>query len=99
MGFQGFNGQRNLHMLLAFELCGQASSLEPSVQLLFTEGSEANMHELLLPTRSEPYEVVHHKLGQLDLLSLDELGYVPASKAGAELLFPVSPLRRARRTA
>jgi DNA replication protein DnaC len=28
-------------------------------------------------------------LGKLDLLILDELGYVPASKAGAELLFDV----------
>ena len=29
------------------------------------------------------------QLGKLDLLILDELGYVPASKAGAELLFDV----------
>ena len=29
------------------------------------------------------------QLGRLDLLILDELGYVPASKAGAELLFDV----------
>ncbi len=28
-------------------------------------------------------------LGKLDLLILDELGYVPASKSGAELLFDV----------
>jgi DNA replication protein DnaC len=28
-------------------------------------------------------------LRKLDLLILDELGYVPASKAGAELLFDV----------
>ncbi|HEY2783972.1 MAG TPA: ATP-binding protein [Fimbriiglobus sp.] len=30
-----------------------------------------------------------HQLGRLDLLILDELGYVAASKAGAELLFDV----------
>ena len=29
------------------------------------------------------------RLAKLDLLILDELGYVPASKAGAELLFDV----------
>ena len=29
------------------------------------------------------------RLSKLDLLILDELGYVPASKAGAELLFDV----------
>jgi len=29
------------------------------------------------------------RLGKLDLLVLDELGYVPASKVGAELLFDV----------
>ena len=29
------------------------------------------------------------QLAKLDLLILDELGYVPASKAGAELLFDV----------
>jgi DNA replication protein DnaC len=30
-----------------------------------------------------------HQLSQLDLLILDELGYVPTSKVGAELLFDV----------
>lgn len=34
---------------------------------------------------------------KLDLLILDERGYVPASQLGSELLF-VSPRRRARRT-
>jgi DNA replication protein DnaC len=32
---------------------------------------------------------LRQQLGKLDLLILDELGYVPASKAGAELLFEV----------
>jgi hypothetical protein len=32
---------------------------------------------------------LRHQLGKLDLLVLDELGYVSASKAGAELLFDV----------
>ncbi len=33
--------------------------------------------------------VLVEQLAKLDLLILDELGYVPASKAGAELLFDV----------
>jgi DNA replication protein DnaC len=33
--------------------------------------------------------VMRQQLGKLDLLILDEVGYVPASKAGAELLFDV----------
>lgn len=32
---------------------------------------------------------IRNQLDKLDLLVLDELGYVPASKAGAELLFDV----------
>ncbi len=32
---------------------------------------------------------LRQQLGKLDLLILDELGYVPASKVGAELLFDV----------
>ena len=32
---------------------------------------------------------IRNQLAKLDLLVLDELGYVPASKAGAELLFDV----------
>ena len=32
---------------------------------------------------------IRKQLAKLDLLVLDELGYVPASKAGAELLFDV----------
>ena len=31
----------------------------------------------------------HKQLGRLDLVVLDELGYVPCSKAGSELLFEV----------
>ncbi len=36
---------------------------------------------------------MRQQLGKLDLLILDELGYVPASKAGAELLFDVIAIR------
>ena len=48
---------------------------------LITTLLEAKEERQLLRTRGQ--------LAKLDLLILDELGYVPASKAGAELLFDV----------
>ena len=45
---------------------------------------------LLLEAKEERQLLrLRQQLGKLDLLILDELGYVPASKAGAELLFDV----------
>jgi DNA replication protein DnaC len=45
---------------------------------------------LLLEAKEERQLLrLRQQLGKLDLLVLDELGYVPASKAGAELLFDV----------
>jgi len=48
---------------------------------LITTLREADQDRQLLRLR--------HQLAKLDLLVLDEFGYVPASKAGAELLFDV----------
>jgi DNA replication protein DnaC len=43
---------------------------------------------LLMEAREERQLLrLHAQLGKQDLLILDELGYVPASKAGLELLF------------
>ena len=45
---------------------------------------------LLLEAKEERQLLrMRQQLGKLDLLILDELGYVPASKAGAELLFDI----------
>jgi DNA replication protein DnaC len=55
-----------------------ASSASPELITLLLEAKEERQ---LLRLRQQ--------LGKLDLLILDELGYVPASKAGAELLFDV----------
>ncbi len=45
---------------------------------------------LLLEAKEERQLLrLRQQLAKLDLLILDELGYVPASKAGAELLFDV----------
>ena len=38
---------------------------------------------------SVPTRFAHQPVAKLDLLVLDELGYVPASKVGAELLFDI----------
>ena len=48
---------------------------------LITELMEAREERVLLRLRKQ--------LSKLDLLILDELGYVPASKVGSELLFDV----------
>ena len=43
----------------------------------------------LLEQREAVAGALHRQFGRQDLLVLDELGYVPFSKAGAELLFEV----------
>ena len=48
---------------------------------LITELMEAREERVLMRLRKQ--------LSKLDLLILDELGYVPASKVGSELLFDV----------
>lgn len=47
------------------------------------------MTQLLERREERALERFHRQLGRLDLIVLDELGYVPFSKAGAELLFGV----------
>jgi len=67
---------------LAFAACAQGRRVRFfSVTGLVTK---------LLEQREERgLERLHRQLQRLDLLVLDELGYVPFSKAGAELLFEV----------
>ncbi len=45
--------------------------------------------QLLERREQKELERFHRQLERLELLVLDELGYVPCSKAGAELLFEV----------
>ena len=45
--------------------------------------------QLLEHREERDLERFHKQLGRLDLVVLDELGYVPCSKAGSELLFEV----------
>jgi DNA replication protein DnaC len=75
-------GKTHLATALGMAACGLGKKVRFfRVTELITVLLEAKEERQLLLTRRQ--------LAKLDLLILDELGYVPASKAGAELLFDV----------
>lgn len=75
-------GKSHLATALGMAACAQGRRVRFfRVTELITLMLEAKEERQLLRLRQQ--------LGKLDLLVLDELGYVPASKAGAELLFDV----------
>ncbi|MBA3315378.1 MAG: ATP-binding protein [Planctomycetaceae bacterium] len=75
-------GKTHLAIGLGVIACGQGRKVRFfRVTELITLLLEAKEERQLLRLRQQ--------LAKLDLLILDELGYVPASKAGAELLFDV----------
>ena len=75
-------GKTHLATALGVEACGRGKRVRfYRVTELVTQLMEAREERQLGQMRA--------RLGKLDLLILDELGYVPASKAGAELLFDV----------
>ncbi len=75
-------GKTHLAIALAVAACSQGKKVRFwRVTELITTLLEAKEERQLLRLRTQ--------LAKLDLLILDELGYVPASKAGAELLFDV----------
>ena len=75
-------GKTHLATALAMAACAQGKMVRFwRVTELITTLREADQDRQLLRLRQH--------LARLDLLVLDELGYVPASKAGAELLFDV----------
>jgi len=75
-------GKTHLAISLGIAACGQGKKVRFfRVTELITLLLEAKEERQLLRMRGQ--------LAKLDLLVLDELGYVPASKAGAELLFDV----------
>lgn len=80
----GPSGTGKSHLATSFGMaaCAQGRKVRFfRVTELITLLLEAKEERVLLRLRQQ--------LGKLDLLILDELGYVPASKAGAELLFDV----------
>jgi DNA replication protein DnaC len=81
MGNPG-TGKTHLATALAMEACGRGKKVRFwRVTELVTTLMEAREDRQLGRLKA--------RLAQLDLLVLDELGYVPASKLGAELLFDV----------
>ena len=67
---------------LAMEACGRGKRVRFfRVTELITQLMEAREERQLARMRTQ--------LSKLDLLILDELGYVPATKVGAELLFDI----------
>lgn len=75
-------GKTHLATALAVEACGRGKRVRfHRVTELITQLMEAREERELGRLRKQ--------LCRLDLLVLDELGYVPASKLGAELLFDV----------
>lgn len=75
-------GKTHLATALGIEACGQGKRVRfARVAELVTQLLEAREERQLSRMRGQ--------LAKLDLLILDELGYVPASKAGSELLFDV----------
>ena len=75
-------GKTHLATALAMEACGQGKRVRFfRVTELITGLLEAREERQLARMRTQ--------LSKLDLLVLDELGYVPATKIGAELLFDV----------
>lgn len=75
-------GKTHLATALGVEACGQGKKVRFwRVTELLTQLIEAREERQLLRLKTQ--------LAKLDLLILDELGYVPASKLGAELLFDI----------
>lgn len=75
-------GKTHLATALAAQACRRGKKVRfYRVTELVTQLLEAREERLLLRLKGQ--------LSRLDLLVLDELGYVPASKTGAELLFDV----------
>jgi DNA replication protein DnaC len=75
-------GKTHLATAMAIEACGRGKKVRFwRVTELITQLMEAREERVLARMKLQ--------LAKLDLLVLDELGYVPASKLGAELLFDV----------
>jgi DNA replication protein DnaC len=75
-------GKTHLATALGFAACGQGKKVRFAT-------TTALVTELLEARESRSLARLQKQLERLDLLILDELGYVPFSKTGAELLFDV----------
>lgn len=76
-------GKTHLATALGFAACTQGKRVR------FTTTTTGLVTQLLEQRETRTLQRLHKQLERLDLIILDELGYVPFSKAGAELLFDV----------
>jgi len=76
-------GKTHLAIALGFAACGQGKRVR------FTTATGL-VTQLLEAQESRSLQRLTRQLQRLDVLILDELGYVPFSKTGAELLFDVA---------
>jgi DNA replication protein DnaC len=75
-------GKTHMASALGFAACGQGRRVRfVTTTALVTQLLEARDNKML--------QRLHKQLERLDLIILDEMGYVPFSKTGAELLFDV----------
>jgi DNA replication protein DnaC len=75
-------GKTHLACALAFSACAQGKKVR------FHTATDL-VTQLLECREEKRLQRLHKQLQRLDMLLIDELGYVPFSKAGAELLFEV----------
>ena len=75
-------GKTHLAMALAYSACRQGKK----VRFYTVTGLVTDLLEMREERRLKRF---HRQLERMDLIVLDELGYVPFSRAGAELLFEV----------
>ena len=75
-------GKTHLAIALGFAACGQGKRVR------FTTATGL-VTQMLEAQESRALQRLTRQLQRLDLIILDELGYVPFSKTGAELLFDV----------
>ena len=78
----GPSGVGKTHIALGFGL----AACQKGLKVRFTTAA-ALVHELMEATDEKPLIRLQKQLASQDLLIIDELGFVPLSKTGAELLF------------
>jgi DNA replication protein DnaC len=84
-------GKTHLSISLGMAACQKGASV------LFTTAASL-VHELLEAQEEKQFLKIQKKLNTYSLLIIDELGFVPFTKAGAELLFEVFSNRYERRS-
>jgi DNA replication protein DnaC len=84
-------GKTHLSISLGMAACQKGASV------LFTTAASL-VHELIEAQEEKQFLKIQKKLNTYSLLIVDELGFVPFTKAGAELLFEVFSNRYERRS-